>query len=52
MRLEDGRFLNPVKLHNGLKAEMFSLIDQNRFAIFPFHREESDYLVFYQDSVR
>jgi hypothetical protein len=51
MRLEDGRFLNPVNLHNGLKAEMFSLIDQNRFAIFPFHREEAEYLVFYQDSV-
>lgn len=51
MDLESGRFLSPVNLHNGIRSEMFSLIDQNRFAIFPFHREESDYLVFYQDSV-
>jgi hypothetical protein len=51
INLENGRFLSSVELYNGIKAEMFSLIDQNRFAIFPFHREESDYLVFYQDSL-
>jgi hypothetical protein len=51
IRLEDGRFLNPVKLPSGLRAEMFSLLDQNRFAIFPYHREDSDYFLFYQDSL-
>lgn len=51
IKLSSGKFQNPILLPDGVQAEYFTLINTNRIAIFPYHREKTNYFVFYQDTL-
>jgi hypothetical protein len=51
INLSTGKFENPIRLPSNAQLEFFSFINEDKIAIFPYHRAKSSFFIFYQDTL-